>query len=236
MRKIVWMWAALMAVLLGCRANTDPAAVAIPSPKATRPPSPSPTTTPSTRTPKPTTATPPPTISPPSTRSSDENAPWLSNEPKFAPTVSPPLSPQAVCAALSAQGRGGLFVVYAEPAKELVWDNNPVQFRVGVCNSLPVPLVPASHFVAMVDVPYSKSGGGRTNEIANQLPPGFHEFLFSTWKPGLENHITVCVQKQVIELTIGYSDQEKSKNFHLLQWVDGTNRRIFPIKCGGTFA
>ncbi len=126
--------------------------------------------------------------------------------------------------------------MYVEPIPGLAWDPTPRQFRVGLCNSLPVMTMPNGELTVFVHFPGSDHGLGQTPKIRAQLEPGFHEFVFGTWTPGLENHVTVCVQRAIAEIEIVYSDNPPYSDFRPLLWPDGKSRLIMPIKCGGDYA
>ncbi len=112
----------------------------------------------------------------------------------------------------------------------------PRQFTVGLCNSLSVPLVPESHFVVSIHLPFRKDGGGQTSATIAQLSPGFHEITVGSWTPGLESHLTICIQKAIVELVVGYSDQDRSSNFRPLEFLDGKDRLLVPVQCGGSYS
>lgn len=145
--------------------------------------------------------------------------------------------PAADCAAASvAPGPRGLFVIYADVSPELVWDTRPREFRVGICNSHPVPLVPDSQFLVTLRLPETGRIPGQTERLRAQLGPGFHELILKQWVPGYENHVTICVQKPAVQVIVEYSDQADSPVFHPLRWLDGSEGQIYLIRCGGDFA
>lgn len=153
----------------------------------------------------------------------------------FTSTPGPTLTPEQDCANLAVQGQHGLYLMYLEPSEALVWDNIPREFRAGVCNSLPVPLVPESKFKVMVYIFGVSRPMGQTSELSAQLGPGLHDVILRLWTPGLVNHMTICVQRQAVELELGYKD-DPTRSFHPVQWLDGRERLTLPVKCGGTFA
>ncbi len=141
-----------------------------------------------------------------------------------------------MCANMAAHEQRGLFVLYVEPSSPLAWDWAPRQFRVGLCNSLSVPLVAESHFVVMLRIPFRKDGAAQTGQLIAQLSPGFHQVVVGSWTPGLENHVTICVQKAVMEVIVGYSDEDRPSNYRPLPYPDGKNSVLLPVQCGGDYA
>jgi hypothetical protein len=127
-------------------------------------------------------------------------------------------------------------VIYVHPSQVLAWDMAPRKFVVGLCNSLSVPLVPESHFVVSIHLPFRKDGGGQTSATVAQLSPGFHEITLGSWTPGLESHLTICVQKPAVELVVEYSDQSRSSSFRPLEYLDGQDRLLVPVECGGSYS
>jgi hypothetical protein len=99
-----------------------------------------------------------------------------------------------------------------------------------------MPLVPESHFVVSILIPSRRDGAGQTSVTTAQLSPGFRELVLGPWTPGLENHMTICVQKAVVEVVIGYSDEYRSSSFRPLQYPDGKDRVLLPVECGGSYA
>ncbi len=160
--------------------------------------------------------------------------------PMESPTATATLAPTAtadeLCTRIAAQDQRGLYVLYVHPSENLRWDQAPRSFSVGLCNSLPVPLVPESHFVVSILIPWHRDGAGQTSSTTAQLSPGFHELVLGSWTPGLENHVTICVQKAVVEVVVGYSDETKSSNFRPLPYPDGKDKALFPVQCGGNYA
>ena len=183
------------------------------------------------------TATPMP-IDAPTAISISSPAPTATPTIAPSPTIpKPTASAQQVCADLAAEGQRGLVVTYVQPAPNLIWDQTPRQFRVGICNTLAVPTVPQGQFVLFVYLAWTRQIRGQTSELPAQLTPGFHELLFGTWTPGLENHLSICVQRPALEIEIGYNDDFPiSRSFRPVQWADGSNKMVFPIRCGGDFS
>ncbi len=135
----------------------------------------------------------------------------------------------------SAEGRRGLYVIYIEPLPSLVWNQTPRQFRVGVCNTLAVALVPDSRFRVSIYAPEAKNPLGQTSVLSAQLTPGLHELVLGAWTPGLQNHVTACAVSPAVEILVEYSDIPAANNFRSVLWHDGSERKAFPVACGGTF-
>lgn len=140
------------------------------------------------------------------------------------------------CRSLTDTGPAGLFLFYISASPELKWDLEPRAFRVGVCNSHTVPTVPESDFILSIRLVDKRAPLGQTPHLPKQLEPGFSELTLSPWTPGLENHVTICVQRAIVALELGYSDQPGSRNYRPVQWLDGSTSRLFPVKCGGDYS
>jgi hypothetical protein len=134
---------------------------------------------------------------------------------------------------LVAQGRNVLSILYLEPTPELVWDYNPRMFRVGICNSMPLPAVPQGRYRIFVYFPGSKHGRAQSGDVPATLSPGLNEVSIGPWVPGLENHRAACNDRPVGEIEIEY---DGSGAFRTLLWADGKSRIGIPIKCGGDYA
>ena len=135
----------------------------------------------------------------------------------------------------NAEGRRGLYVISIEPLPSLVWNPTPRQFRVGVCNTLAESLVADSRFRVLVYAPKIKNPLGQTSELSAQLAPGLHELVLGSWTPGLQNHVTACADLLTVEIQIEYNDFPAVNNFRPVLWPDGSERKTFPIACGGNF-
>lgn len=150
-------------------------------------------------------------------------------------SATPTLLAAEICRNLSEKGPSGLFLISVEPIHDLAWDQTPRQFRAALCNSLAVATLPDGRFVVWVYASGEKNPLGQTAEISAQLMPGLREFTFASWTPGLQNHLTACVQRPVVEIVVGYKESASSDNFRPVPLPNGTDRVTFPIKCGGNY-
>lgn len=153
------------------------------------------------------------------------------------PTVTPTsaLSPAQICEQLAGKAERGLYVIELEPIPDLVWDNVPREFQVGVCNTLTVSTVPAGEFMAFVFLPGSAQAIGQTTPATAQLEPGYHALTLKSWTPGYENHVTACATRPYVQVRVDYADSPRTQNFRPVSWLDGNDRVVFPVKCGGNF-
>ncbi len=151
-----------------------------------------------------------------------------------ATNPSPTASPVTTCPS-NAEGRRGLYVIYIEPLPSLIWNQTPRQFRVGMCNTLAESLVPGSRFRLSVYIPQTKSPLGQTSDLSAQLTPGLHQLVLGSWTPGLQNHVTACAITPAVEILVEYNDYPAVNNFRPVLWLDGSERKVFSVACGGTF-
>ena len=162
--------------------------------------------------------------------------------PTRAPTRTPTLAvptptpgPAQICDSLGAQGQRGIFLVDLQPVPDLAWDQNPRQFRVGVCNTHPPSNVPQGRYKIFVFYPGGDRGPGQTGLMHFQLKPGLNEIMIGPWVPGLENHLATCAMRPIGSIEVHYNDSPDS-NFKALAWPDGRIKVEFPIRCGGDYA
>ncbi len=153
------------------------------------------------------------------------------------PTASPTsaLSPTQTCEQLVGKTQRGLYVIELEPIPGLVWDSVPRGFQVGICNTLTVSTVPAGEFMAFVFLPGNAQAIGQTTPVTAQLEPGYHALTLKSWTPGFENHVTACATRPNVEVQVDYADSPNPQHLRPVPWLDGKERVVFPVKCGGNF-
>ena len=124
--------------------------------------------------------------------------------------------------------------MYLQPVTELLWDYNPRQFRVGLCNTNPPSAVPQGKYKIAMTFPPRNSGATESKPSVAELKPGFNEITVGPWVPGLENHLASCAPRSNAETRVMYNDTP-DPIYHALTWYDGKDRVIMPIKCGGNY-
>ena len=227
MRKILLLVLFCLAILLGaCASAPTPTATVAPSATftATRLPTETPTPPPTGTV----TSTPKPSVTATLARTRTATATRTPAGP--SPT---PSAPQ-ICAGLIAKAQPGTYVLYLEPVTELIWDNNPRQFRVGLCNTNPPPAVPQGKYKIAMSFPPANTGATESKPSVAELKPGFNEISVGPWIPGLENHKTNCAVRANAETQVLYNDTP-DPFYHALTWYNGNDRVTLPIKCGGNF-
>ncbi len=220
-----------MLQLGGCNQVTPqpPAPTETPSPSATVTQLPTQTLT-RTATPSPSsTSTRTPTSTP-----SPRRTPTLTPTRTITPGPSPTLSAAELCARTVAAKPGSIFVVYIHPTPDLVWDQNPRQFLVGLCNTIPLSSTPQGKYKIILNFPGSNHGLTESAPVQAELKPGLNEVSVGPWVPGLENHLASCATRAVAQTQVMYNDTP-DPFYHPLLWVDGSDRVPLPIACGGNY-
>lgn len=77
--------------------------------------------------------------------------------------------------------------------------------------------------------------GSITTATSAKLAPGLNEIKLGPWVPGLQNHVTICVDRAFGQAQVFYNDLP-TPSFGVLKWVDGKDTVTFPIKCGGNYS
>ena len=154
-----------------------------------------------------------------------------------SPTAGPSPTPNAAqtCSELMAKGSIGIIVVYIHPEPDLVWDYNPRQFVVGLCDTIPLPSTPQGKYKVVLNFPDSQHGSTESAPVPAELKPGLNEVSIGPWIPGLENHLAACAMRAVAQTQVMYNDTP-DRFFHALLWADGRDRVVLPIKCGGNYS
>ncbi len=138
-----------------------------------------------------------------------------------APTPEPP--PQVICS--------GLVALDIKPVTPLIWDNELRAFDVRVCS-------PAELRGAMLawitingnpldDKPPHPTA--QTYTAFKTLARGENHVTLEHWRPGLENHITICVQRPSVHVEVQWSEDGKT-NWRYVGEQD------FPVACGGSYS
>lgn len=117
---------------------------------------------------------------------------------------------------------------------QLIWDNEPRQFIVGLCNTNRPPSTPQGKYKIVLNFPNSGRGLTQSAPTQIELKSGYNEVSVGPWIPGLENHIASCNNRAEAETQVMYNDTPEPF-YHALLWVDGSDHVIMPIKCGGNF-
>ncbi len=136
---------------------------------------------------------------------------------------------------LTAKGARDIFIVYIHPVPELVWDRNPRQFQIGLCDTIPPPNSPAGQYRVLLNFPGGNRGSSTSTEVGAQLQSGLNEISVGPWIPGLENHLAICATRAFAETQVMYSDNP-DRIFRALRWYDGSDRVSLPIACGGNYS
>ncbi len=139
------------------------------------------------------------------------------------------------CADLVATRGPQIFVMSLRGDPELIWDNVPRQFIVGLCNTNRPPSVPQGKYKIVLNFPDSGHGLTQSAPTQIELKPGYNEVSVGPWIPGLENHIAHCAMRAEAQTQVMYNDTPEPY-YHALLWPDGSDHVIMPIKCGGNFA
>lgn len=147
---------------------------------------------------------------------------------------SPTPSTAQICAGMLGKVPAGIYVLYLQPVTELIWDNDPRQFRVGLCNTNPPPAAPQGKYKIAMSFPPGSRGATESKPSVAELKPGFNEISVGPWIPGLENHRANCAVRANAETQVMYNDTP-DPFYHVLLWYDGKDRVTLPIKCGGNF-
>jgi len=230
LRKILALLAMCCALGLGACAAPTPTPTPTLAPTATftatRVPTETPTSTPTltataTLTPRPSgTATRAPTRAATATRT------------PAGPSPTP--SAAQICAGMLGKVPAGIYVMYLQPVTELKWDYDPRQFRVGLCNANPPSAVPQGKYKIAMSFSASGSHATESKPSVAELKPGFNEITVGPWVPGLENHLAQCAVKSNAVTQVMYNDTPDPL-YRALQWQDGKESVIMPIKCGGNY-
>jgi hypothetical protein len=148
----------------------------------------------------------------------------------------PSATPSAaqICAGMIGKMPAGIYVMYLQPETELIWDKDPRQFRVGLCNANPPPAVPQGKYKITMTFPPNNAGATESKPSVAELKPGFNEITVGPWIPGLENHLATCAVRANSETQVMYNDTP-DPFYHALAWYNGTDRVTLPIKCGGNY-
>ncbi len=149
--------------------------------------------------------------------------------------MTPPPNPAQVCAGVIARGWIGIYIVSLQPAPDLVWDNVPHYFKVGLCDTIPAPNTPQGRYKIRLDFPGSGRSLAESEIVRAELQHGLNEVSVGPWVPGLENHVTICATRALAETQVLYDDSPEHV-FHLLAWPDGRDRVTLPIQCAGNFS
>ncbi len=189
------------------------------------PPKPTPTPSPSPV---------PPANPPPPTLTRTVLRPTLTATPRRVAkaTISPPPSRTPKCAGLKA----GLYVIGVEPLTELIWDAQQRSFKVMLCNANPGATSAAGELSVFIYVAGAKRPMGQTSLWIGAIPPGYQERIVGDWKPGLENHKTICVQKSAVELEVVFREERQAGWFQAIRFPDGHSKTLYPIRCAGDYA
>lgn len=117
---------------------------------------------------------------------------------------------------------------------ELIWDNTPRQFIVGLCNTNRPPSVPQGKYKIVLNFPDSGHGLTQSAPTPIELKPGYNQVSVGPWIPGLENHLAHCAMRAQAETQVMYNDTPEPF-YHALLWPDGSDHLTLPIQCGGRF-
>ncbi len=142
-----------------------------------------------------------------------------------AVSPAPPLTPADLCAAMEP----GLHVLSLVPTQPLMWVKAERAFRVGLCNANGGPMPKDGGLVAFITTVGQNHPMGQTYTRRGAIPPGYTEVVLEHWIPGLENHLTICVQKPAVIVEVKWSDDAKN-DFRVL------DVQQFPVQCGGDYA
>ncbi len=155
--------------------------------------------------------------------------------PTLVPTTIPTPNAEQICAAAVARGWIGIYILYLHPVPELVWDTVPHEFQVGLCNAIPAPNTPQGRYKIRLTFPAASRGPAESAAVSAELHTGLNVVTVGPWIPGFENHVTICATRAQAEAQVLYDDSPEHI-FHSLQWLDGGDRTVLPIRCAGTFS
>ena len=139
-----------------------------------------------------------------------------------------------MCASMIGKKPAGIYVMYLQPVTTLIWDYDPRQFRVGLCNANPPSAVPQGKYKIAMNFPPRTSHATESKPSVAELKPGFNEITVGPWVPGLENHLAQCAVKADAETQVLYNDTP-DPIYRALAWSDGKDRVTLHIKCGGNY-
>ncbi|MBI5304189.1 MAG: hypothetical protein HY868_18800 [Chloroflexi bacterium] len=153
------------------------------------------------------------------------------------PPAGPSPTPSAaqLCASLAKQLAPGIYVMYLYGTPELIWDYDPRQFRVGLCNTIPAPSTPQGKYKIAMTFPPGNSGATQSAPTPVELKSGFNEISVGPWVPGLQNHRAACATREYADTQVLYNDSP-DPIFRALTWIDGKDRTTLTIKCGGDYS
>ena len=147
---------------------------------------------------------------------------------------SPTPSAAQMCAQMLGKVPAEIYVFYLYPEGELIWDNEPHYFRVGLCNTNAPPAAPQGKYKITFSFPPTSSGATESKPSPAELKLGFNEIRVGPWVPGLENHLSRCAARANAVTRLTYNDTP-DPFYRVLTWYDGRDHIILPIKCGGNF-
>lgn len=128
----------------------------------------------------------------------------------------------------------GIYVLYIQPVPDLVWDQNPRQFRVGLCDTIALPSTPQGKYKIAMSFPPGSRGATQSSAVSAELKPGLNEVSVGPWIPGLENHLGACAMRANAETQVMYNDTP-DPFFHPLLWPNGDDHVTLSIQCGGNY-
>ena len=128
-----------------------------------------------------------------------------------------------------------IYVMYLVPATDLVWDNEPRYFRVGLCNANSPSSIPQGKYKISMMFPPGSTGATQSAPTVAELKPGFNEVQVGPWVPGLRNHLADCASRATAETQVTYNDTP-DPFYRVLKWLDGSDRVWLQIKCGGNYS
>ncbi len=135
-----------------------------------------------TITPMPTaTSTNPPTLTATVTLTPRPSATATPAHTRIATATRTPAGPSAtpsaaqMCASMIGKKPAGIYVMYLQPVTTLIWDYDPRQFRVGLCNANPPSAVPQGKYKIAMAFPPRNSAATESKPSVAELKPGFNE-------------------------------------------------------------
>ncbi len=155
--------------------------------------------------------------------------PFVAPTSAFALPTTAAMGMIATCNNMVLKQPSALWVLALQPTPALLWDRNPHNFQVTICNTYPLPATRTGQIRAFINFPGTNIGHSESEPVQVQLNGGLNDVTVGPWVPGLENHITACATKPTAAVEIHFEGGT-------LVWPTGRTAVDFPIGCGGGFS
>lgn len=237
--KRLFLILSIAVLLSACAPEPTPMPIPTETPEPTATPTAKPTSTPLPTATRTRTFTPAPTNTATNTPKPIATATLVRTRAPIATKTpagpSPTPSAAQLCASLATKMSAGIYVMYIHPATELIWDTEPRQFRVGLCNTNPPTSTPQGKYKIAMSFPGGVGGATQSAPSQIEIKAGFNEISVGPWVPGLQNHRAACVSRENAITEVWYNDTPDPA-YRVLPWINGADHITLKIKCGGDYA